>query len=93
VLYTPDGRALGRLDIVLKKIDGVLESQLVQDENDHLTINLVAEEGPVAAAEATIRGRLVEYFGPAMRIDFRWVERIPRTAAGKFRYQVYAVRR
>ncbi len=93
ILYTPDGRALGRLDIVLKKIDGVLESQLVQDEPDHLTINLVAEAGPVPEAEVTIRGRLVDYFGPAMRIDFRWVEKIERTAAGKFRYQVYAVRK
>jgi len=91
VLYTPDGRALGRLDIVLKKIDGVLESQIVQDEPDHLTINLVPEAGPEPDAERTIRERLASYFGPAMRIDFRWVEKIPRTAAGKFRYQVYAV--
>lgn len=93
ILYTPDGRALGRLDIVLKKIDGVLESQIVQDEVDHLTINLVAEAGPRPDAEEVIRGRLVDYFGPAMRIDFRWVDHIPRTAAGKFRYQVNRIGR
>lgn len=93
ILYTPDGRALGRLDIVLKKIEGVLEAQLVQDEGDHLTVNLVAEAGPRPEAEQTIRVRLGEMFGPRMRVDFAWVANIPRTAAGKFRYQIYAVKK
>lgn len=87
-LYTPDGRALGRLDIVLKKIEGVLEAQLVQDERDHLTINLVAEAQPVALAEEVIRQRIQDYFGPAMRTDFVWMDRIPRTSSGKFRFQI-----
>ncbi|MBP7148533.1 MAG: phenylacetate--CoA ligase family protein [Acidobacteria bacterium] len=92
ILFTPDGRALGRLDIVLKKIDGVLESQLVQDAPDHLTINLTPEAQPVPAAETTIAGRIRELFGPDMRVDFCWVAQIPRTAAGKFRYQINLVK-
>lgn len=92
ILYAPDGRALGRLDIILKKIDGVLEAQLVQDQRDHLTVNLVPEDEPRPDGEVTIRARLLEMFGPQMRIDFAWVDHIPRTAAGKYRYQIYAVK-
>jgi phenylacetate-CoA ligase len=87
-LYTPDGRALGRLDIVLKKVPGVLEAQLVQDARDHLTVNLVPIAGRVEAAESLIRERIQGYFGPDMRLDFAWVEKIARTASGKFRFQI-----
>ncbi len=91
VLYTPEGRALGRLDIVLKAVEGVREAQLVQDGRDHLTVNFVPEGGRAEPAEVVVRQRLENYFGPAMRVDFRWVESIPRTHAGKFRYQLNLV--
>ncbi|MFN7964651.1 MAG: hypothetical protein U0V87_03070 [Acidobacteriota bacterium] len=87
-LYAPDGRALGRLDIVLKKVDGVLEAQLVQDARDHLSINLVAETAPQRAAEEIIRERIHSYFGAEMRMTFVWMDRIPRTKSGKFRFQL-----
>ncbi len=90
-LYAPDGRALGRLDIVLKKIDGVLEAQLVQDARDHLTINLVAETSPQRVAEDLIRERIHSYFGAEMRMTFVWMDRIPRTKSGKFRFQLNKV--
>ncbi len=91
VLYAPDGRALGRLDIVMKKIDGALEAQLVQDAADHLTVNLVSDGGSPGDAEATLRQRLRDLFGAEMRVDVCWVDRIPRTASGKFRYQINKV--
>ncbi len=91
VLYAPDGRALGRLDILMKKIDGVLEAQLVQDEPDHLTVKLVAVEGPVEGVPETLDTRIKELFGAEMRVDCEWVESIARTRAGKFRYQLNLV--
>jgi len=91
ILYTPDGRALGRLDIVMKGITGVAEAQLVQDRTDHLTVNLVPDDGVVPQIEHTIRERLFKLFGPRMQFDFVWVDRIERTRAGKFRYQVNLV--
>jgi phenylacetate-CoA ligase len=91
VLYAADGRALGRLDILMKKLDSILEAQLVQDERDHLLVNLVAVDEPDPAIEEEIRARVVNLFGAAMQVDFRWIDRIPRTAAGKFRYQLNLV--
>ncbi len=92
ILYAPDGRALGRLDIVMKKIEHVLEAQLIQDARDHLTVKLVSETGvPVPDAIGPVRQRLTDYFGADMRLDFEWVDHIPRTAAGKYRYQINKV--
>lgn len=92
ILYAPDGRALGRLDIVMKKIEHVLEAQLIQDARDHLTVKLVSETGvPVPDAIGPVRQRLSDYFGTEMRLDFEWVDHIPRTAAGKYRYQINTV--
>jgi hypothetical protein len=88
VLYALDGRALGRLDIVLKKIEGVLEAQLVQDAPNHLLVNLVPVASRLESVETVLEERLKDLFGAGMLIDFSWVSRIPRTAAGKFRYQV-----
>lgn len=90
-LYTPDGRALGRLDIVLKKVPGVLEAQLVQDARDHLLVNLVPVAGREEVAETLIRERIHGYFGATMRVDFAWVAQIARTKSGKFRFQVNKV--
>lgn len=92
VLYTPEGRALGRLDVVMKKIDGVLEAQLVQDAPDHLLVRLVPAGGARdESVEHVLRDRLAGYFGLSMRVEFAWVERIPRTASGKYRFQVNAI--
>ncbi len=91
VLYTPDGRALGRLDILMKKIEGVLEAQLVQDAFDHLTVNLVQDGAPNPQASGILERRIADLFGPQMRVDVVWVDRIARTAAGKFRYQLNKV--
>jgi phenylacetate-CoA ligase len=88
VLYSPDGRAFGRLDIILKAIPGVLESQIVQDAHDHLTINMVGLAGPSREAEEMISQRLRRCFGPVIRLDFNWMPAIPRGPNGKFRYQL-----
>ncbi len=91
VLYTPDGRALGRLDVVMKKIEGAMEAQLVQDAYDHLTVNLVSDGQDPGGTEATLRQRLADLFGPEMKVDVRWVPSIARTSSGKFRYQLNKV--
>jgi phenylacetate-coenzyme A ligase PaaK-like adenylate-forming protein len=79
VFYLPDGRALGRLDLVAKGLPGVRESQLVQDEIDHITVRLVALDRPTERTD--------------MRIGFEWRDEIPRSRAGKFRFQINQVGR
>lgn len=92
VLYTPDGRAIGNLVIVLAKVEGITEGQLVQDEFNHLTINLVPEREPRIDSELVIRERIGKLFGKEMKVDFRWLDHVPRTSRGKFRYQLNLVK-
>lgn len=93
VLVTPDGREVGRIDIVFKKTPGVKEAQVVQDAEDHLTVKLVPSGSDFERGRKESLAELQSIFGPAMRIDAERVDEIPRTASGKFRAQLNLVRR
>jgi phenylacetate-CoA ligase len=86
VLFSVDGRPLGRLDPLFKGLDTVVEGQIVQDECDHLTINLVTA-GDHRADVQTLHRRLTDAFGPGIRLSFEFPDSIPRTASGKFAFQ------
>lgn len=91
VLYTPDGRAMGRLDVVFKKTKGVHEAQIIQDARDHLTVKLVPGGEGFEEGRADTERILQEMFGPDMRIECVRVDEIERTKAGKFRSQLNLV--
>ena len=84
VLYTVDGRRVGRLDPVFKDDSGIAEAQIVQREIDRLVVRYVPGPSTGARAEAVLADRLRARMGD-IRIDFDRVEAIERTANGKFR--------
>lgn len=92
-LYSFDGRPLGRLDPLFKGLTSVVEGQFVQDEPDHLVVFLVVPDGRAEADIAILGERVRDAFGKAMRIDYRLVEQIPRSNAGKFRFQLNTMQR
>jgi phenylacetate-CoA ligase len=89
---TPDGRLVGRLDPVFKGVEGIAESQIVQDSTNHITVYLVPASGSVPAV-TTLRENLQARLGADMAIDMTEVASIPRTRAGKFRAVVSLVSR
>jgi phenylacetate-CoA ligase len=84
VLYTADGRAIGRLDPVFKANLPVREAQIVQERLDHIRVRYVPAPGYNAAAGASIVARLQDRLGP-VKVTLEELPEIPRTAAGKFR--------
>ena len=84
MLYTVDGRRVGRLDPVFKDDSGIAEAQIVQREIDRLVVRYVPGPSTGARAEAVLADRLRARMGD-IRIDFDRVEAIERTANGKFR--------
>jgi len=86
-LHTPEGVPRGRLSHVFKGLRYVKEGQIIQDRPDHLRI-LVVADGSAQEDIELLRRRIGKYFGLNMKVDFRIVVEIPRTAAGKFRYQL-----
>lgn len=84
VLFTADGRRIGRLDPVFKNDLPIREAQIVQEALDCIRVRYVpAAEFTSAAAEA-LTARLKAYLGN-VRIVLEEVEEVPRTANGKFR--------
>lgn len=84
VLYTADGRRVGRLDPVFKQGVPIQEAQIVQEALDLIRVRYVPAQGFNAHTESAIAERLRERMGP-MRIEFEPVAAIPRGVNGKFR--------
>ena len=84
VLYTVDGRAVGRLDPVFKGRLPIREAQIVQESLDRVRVRYVPAPDFSAWALDSIGERLRDRLGPVQVIPEQ-VRAIPRTNRGKFR--------
>jgi phenylacetate-CoA ligase len=84
IVYTADGRPVGRLDPIFKARLPLLEAQIIQERLDFFRVIYVPGPGCDASTEEDIRSRLRDRVGP-VEVTFQPVERIPRGPNGKFR--------
>jgi phenylacetate-CoA ligase len=84
VLYTPDGRRIGRLDPIFKAQLPVQEAQIIQERVDQVRVRYVPDAGFDNQAKLSIIKRLQERMGN-VEVLLEPVTQIPRTANGKFR--------
>lgn len=95
LVRTPDGRRIGYLCFhATKDLRGVRESQLVQRAYDRFVFNLVLqphEVVPTAEIEGKILAQLTARLGYAPRVEFRYVDSIPRGPRGKFKAVVVEI--
>lgn len=84
VLFTRDGRRIGRLDPVFKAGLHIREAQIIQDRLDHVTVRYVPAPGCFNGDMDYLIKQLKEYLGD-MTIVLEPVGRIPRSANGKFK--------
>ncbi len=84
MLYTRDGRQIGRLDPVFKANLGIKEAQIIQESLDLVRVLVVPAVGYSEMHTQSIRHRLQERLG-TMEIAVETAASIPRTANGKFR--------
>jgi phenylacetate-CoA ligase len=92
VLYTPEGKAISGisiLDTFTIHVPGFKQVQVVQDMIDHLTFNVVRDGKTFTADSERIFGsRVVEFFGSRMRYDLNYLDKIPQTERGKYRFSI-----
>ena len=87
VLYSPDGRPLGRFSPIWKVVDGIYETQVIQKSLSSLDINIVvdpeflADPGREEILEQEIRKRT----GNEMTIHFHYLDSIAKNRNGKFK--------
>jgi phenylacetate-CoA ligase len=84
VVWTPDGRAIGRLDPVFKADLPVAEAQIIQEDLHHLRVLVVPAAGWDDDARRSVVTRTRERVGD-VDVQVEVVGSIERTAAGKFR--------
>lgn len=84
MLYTVDGRCIGRLDPVFKARLPIREAQIIQEALDTIKVRYVAAPGFTAAAGRSIVERLQARLGN-VNVVLEEVEKLPRGRNGKFR--------
>ncbi len=90
ILVTPHGQfvSTSALTTLLPCVPGLRECQLVQKAIDRLQVNVVQRPDYDQRSEAVFHHYLARYFGPEMKITFRYVDEIPTTTSGKKRFSV-----
>ncbi|MBA7606551.1 hypothetical protein ES703_13701 [subsurface metagenome] len=85
VIRTPSGREFGAaiLTHLLYGTNHILESQIIQDASDHLTIEYVPTEKFSNKDMEDFKSLLAKHLPSELRIDIRQVEAVNRTRDGK----------
>lgn len=84
VLYTRDGRRIGRLDPVFKAQLPIREAQIIQEALDRIRVRYVPEDGFSEADARSIVERLQQRMGD-VEVILEATDAIPRGPNGKFR--------
>jgi phenylacetate-CoA ligase len=84
VLYTSDGRAIGRLDPIFKSRTPLSEAQIIQDRLDLIRIRFVPDAQFSSSDAQSLIERVRERMGP-VEVVLEAVDSIPRGSNGKFR--------
>jgi len=85
-IITPEHRMIGRLDHLFKDAVNVMEAQIFQDNPEEITIRIVPSQLYKAADEITILNEARKRLGKSIRINFAYVDQIPRAASGKYKF-------
>ena len=83
-----NGARVGRMDHIFKDMTTVREAQIVQGEPGELTVRVSRNPGYSADDEAALQQSFHKFLGDQARIHLEYVERIPRSKSGKFRFVV-----
>ena len=86
-LILPDGTRVGLLCCAFKGVNHLRYAQIVQENTQRFSINVVAEEKFSREDEAHLRGNVVNRIGKSLAFDIRYVNerQIKRSKAGKFK--------
>lgn len=94
ILFSPEGRPLGRFSPIWKVVDGIFETQVIQKSLDSLDINIVVDpeflDDP--HREAVLEQEIRKRTGSDMAIRFHYLDAIPKNPNGKFKTVISEVK-
>ena len=87
-IITPDGRYIGMMDPLFRNTRNVILGQIVQDKIDEIIIRIVKGKNYTKREENSILEIARERLGLKVKINFEYVDEIPRSKGGKFRFVI-----
>ncbi len=93
IVTTPDGRYISSsiLTHPFKPMHNVAESQIIQEDREHLVIKLITLPSYSEKDTQYLMDEFRKRLGDDMKIKIEFVDSIPRTASGKFRWVISKV--
>lgn len=93
IITTKDGRYISPsvLTHPFKPLHQIVESQIIQEDREHLLVKIVKDKDYSEQDTKTLLCGLRERLGEEMKIEVEFVDSIPRTKAGKFRWVISKV--
>ena len=93
IVTTRDGRYVSSsiLTHPFKPMHNVAESQIIQEDREHILIKIIKRAEYTDADSRYIIEEMKKRVGSDMSIDIEFVDEIPRTKAGKFRWVISKV--
>lgn len=84
-ILVPEGRKIMRFDYIFKDTPTIRESQVCQYESGKALIKIVPTKDYSFNTEDELRRLVKVWISPSLKIDFEYVDHIPREPSGKFR--------
>ena len=84
-IITPEGNRTQRFGYIFKHMDTIKECQIVQNELGSIVIRIVKRPEYSIKTEQDLRAAVKQWISPTLKVNFEYVNEIPRTKAGKFK--------
>ena len=93
IITTPDGRYISSsiLTHPFKPVHNVAESQIIQEDREHVLVKLIVRPDYSDDDTNYLLSELKKRLGEGIKIEIEFVDSIPRTASGKFRWVISKV--
>jgi phenylacetate-CoA ligase len=93
IVTTRDGRYVSSsiLTHPFKPMHNVAESQIIQEDREHIVIKIIKRAEYTDTDSRYLVEEMKKRVGSDMKIDIEFVDEIPRTKAGKFRWVISKV--
>ena len=91
LLYTPDGRTISGisvLDTFTIHVPGIKQVQIIQNKLNELDFKIVKSDDFSEESLRILGEKIPLYFGPSMLYSIQFVDNIPLTARGKYRFSI-----
>jgi phenylacetate-CoA ligase len=90
-LYTPDGRMLSGISIMVNlaiEVPGIWQVQVIQNKLDHLLFRIVKTDQFSENSLKKLAESVPAFFGEGMNYDVEYVKELSRTPRGKYQFSI-----